>query len=348
MRRILWEVTTRCNLRCRHCYLHNELMPPSVEPEGELGTQDCLNIVEQFDKANVLFVDVVGGGEPFVRPDIMIILRHLGEKRFWTEIVTNGTLIDESIARDLANVRIKKIGVSLEGPSPEINDFIRGNGAFRKALRGINYLRDFGIPFRIQMTVNNMNYQILEDMVKFCKELHAEALSLNPYVDCPSTNPFCTSLSLGREEYFLAAKSVSELKEKYSPEFVCSDIDAALVFLSDNPEKASRQKGFHRCICMTTQLTVLYNGNVLPCPLMRDQALGNLMETPLTEVPELPQFKKFKRLYSSSFEEVIEQCRVCEWKSICGGGCRGRAYLASHDYLAPDPQRCLLAKGEFH
>lgn len=345
MRRILWEITTRCNLRCRHCYLHNELESPQAMPENELNTQECLTIVEQLDEAKVFLVEVVGGGEPFVRPDIMVVLRQLGEKKFWTRIVTNGMLVDEEIAQNLADIQINKVSVSLESSTPEINDTIRGKGSFKKAIRGINYLRDFGVPFRIQMTVTKMNYKGIEDMVKFCSDIGAEEITICPYANCPSTNPFSASLSLGREEYFSAAKKVNELKKEYSPKFVYSDLDSVLIFLS--PEsKNSTDKRFHRCDCVESELTILYNGNVLPCPLMRDKPLGNLLTTHLSEIPKLPQFKRFKELLGITIDEANAQCRTCEYRYVCGGGCRGQAYLVSGDFMAPNPQMCLLAKGE--
>jgi MoaA/NifB/PqqE/SkfB family radical SAM enzyme len=64
MRKILWELTKRCNLRCRHCYLHSELKSPFVEPPDELGTEECLEIVEQFDEANVLWEEVNPSADP--------------------------------------------------------------------------------------------------------------------------------------------------------------------------------------------------------------------------------------------------------------------------------------------
>ena len=345
MRKILWELTTRCNLRCRHCYLHSELKSPFVEPLDELGTEECLEIVDQFEEANVFLVEVVGGGEPFCRPDIVEILRHLGKKKFWTRVVTNGTLLTEEIAQTLADIDIQRMAVSLESSHPEINDAIRGKGSFKKAVQGIKYLKGYNIPLRIQMTVNNLNYQDLENMVKFCLDLGADEISLNPQVYCPTGNPFSASLSLGREEYFSAARIVAELKRKYSPKYVYSNIDAALGFLSPESKNDQTERRFHRCDCMLSQVTVLYNGNVLPCPLMRDQILGNLMETHLLDLSDVPLSRKFKDLYNITVDEANDECRRCEWRYFCGGGCRGRAYMVTGDYMAPDPHMCLLAKG---
>ena len=346
MRKILWEVTTRCNLRCKHCYLHSELNPPSSEPVNELDTEGCLKIIEQFDRTHVFLVEVVGGGEPFCRPDIMEIIQGLGEKKFWTRVVTNGTLINEDIARSIADTGIQKMAVSLESSIPEVNDSIRGKGSFKKASRGINYFRDFGIPFRIQMTVSRLNYKDIEHMVSFCFNMGAEEISLCPYVHCPTTNPFSASMNLGRDAHFSAAEKIHELKMEYPDNFVYSDIDSILGFLSPESKTTNRDKRFHRCDCVTSQVTVLYDGNVLPCPLMRDKPLGNLMKMELSEIPKLPEFRKYEKMLGITVDEANDQCRTCKWRYVCGGGCRGQAYLLTGDLMAPNPQMCLLAKDE--
>ncbi len=345
MRKLFWELTKRCNLRCKHCALHNVLTSPHTIPADELGTEECLKIADQLDEANLFFIEVVGAGEPFVRSDILEILRYLGEKRFLTRVTTNGTLIDNETAENLASIRMKGVSVSLENSIPEINDSIRGKGSFKRALRGINYLRDYGIPFRIQMTVNKMNYKDIDGIVKFCFDLDAEAVSLLHYYVCPSTNPFAVSLNLGREEFFLAAKRISELKKEY-PKFISSDLDSNLRFLSPELKDTCTDERFVRCRLMEVEMTILHNGDVIPCPYMRDRILGNLMNIHLSEIQHLPAYQEIRELVKLTVDEANEQCRACEWRYVCGGGCRGQAYFLTGDILAPDPRMCLLAKGE--
>lgn len=345
MRTIFWEVTARCNLRCSHCYLHHELTDPSTQNTNELGTEECIKIVEQFDKANVFHVSVLGG-EPFARPDIMTILRYMGEKKFWTRITSNGTLINETIARDLADIDIKGIFISLEGPYAEINDAIRGKGSFEKAIKAMNYFRDFGIPFYIQVTVSKMNYDKIAEMMDLFLHLGAERIIFNSFVDFSSKNRFSSFLRLDREEFFAAAQRIAEFRAECSGEFISSNMTSTLKFLSSGPDPAVKNNTFIRCDLGSTQLAVLSNGDVIPCKYMRDIILGNLMETPLSEIPNLPAFNSLKNMRALTVDEANEQCRTCEWKYVCGGGCRGRAYLKDGDLFFPDPQMCLLAKGE--
>ena len=343
MRRIYWEITNKCNLRCKHCFLYDELVHPTTQPHDELNTGDCLAVVEQLEKTNVFFV-VVQGGEPFARPDILLILQHLGEKQFWTQVDTNGTLIDKGTARGLANTGINSIFVSLEGPTAKINDIIRGKGAFKKAIRGINYLRDFEIPFCIQMTINKSNYNEIENMVEFCSNIGSKGVFFLTYVDIPSKNPFSSLRSPGPEELFESARRIAKIRKKYPKNFILSDIDNNLGFLSPELKNTTKDKRFIRCGLGSWRLTILSNGDVLPCSLMRDKVLGNVLEIHLSKIKTLPEFQVYKNVRTITVDEANEECKACEWRYFCGGGCSGRAYVNYGSFLAPDPQKCSLAR----
>lgn len=345
MRGIFWEITSRCNLRCKHCYLQNELTGPHNPTNNELNTQDCLKVVEQLDEVNAFRVTILGG-EPFTRPDMMTILRHLGEKRFWTRVDTNGTLIDKNAARDLLDTGIKGVNLSLEGPNAETNDTIRGKKSFEKAIQGIKYLQDFGIPFYIGMVVNKMNYTEVEKMAEFCLNIGSKTVTFALYVDFPS-NHFSSSLRMGKKEIFTAAKTIDKIRTEYPEGFISSDIHSYLGFFSPEAKNATNEK-FIRCGLGATQLVILSNGDVIPCTYIRDKILGNVMKTPLSDIPLLPSFQEFKELRKITVDKANKQCAACEWRCFCGGGCRGRAYLAHGSLLAPDPQMCLLARGEVH
>jgi radical SAM protein with 4Fe4S-binding SPASM domain len=344
MRGIFWEITSRCNLRCKHCYLHDELTPPHEPFHDELTTEECLQVVDQLDEVKAFYVTVLGG-EPFARPDILRILHHLGSKKCWTRIDTNGTLIDETTARALSTIKIKGMNISLEGADAKTNDSIRGEGSFEKTVRGITYLADFGIPFRIGMTVNKMNYTEIERMAKFSYTMKAEAVNFAPYVDFPH-NPFSEALNLGREEFFTAARMVERVKGEFPKAFISSDLQGSLSFLSPKPDDG-KVRNLVNCGLGATQLVILSNGDVIPCTYMRDIVIGNVRKTSLARISSSAAFESIRELRKITVDEANENCRKCSVKHICCGGCRGRAYLMYGDLLAPDPQKCLL-RGEVH
>jgi MoaA/NifB/PqqE/SkfB family radical SAM enzyme len=142
--------TMRCNLRCEGCYSR-------FHPREEEMSDEVLDgLVRQALEAGV-FLFVVTGGEPYLRPDLIDLFeRHRGNL-FLT--ITNGTLIDENSVR-----RISRSGnvfpiVSIEGDR-EITDGRRGRGVYEKALRLMESLQRAGVPFGFSsvLTGNSIDY----------------------------------------------------------------------------------------------------------------------------------------------------------------------------------------------
>ena len=89
---VTWEITSRCNLRCRHC-LSADLMN---ECDRELDFEECCRFIDSLDRMEVFQVNF-GGGEPFLREDFLDILDYAHGKQITTCVSTNGTLVDEAL-----------------------------------------------------------------------------------------------------------------------------------------------------------------------------------------------------------------------------------------------------------
>jgi AdoMet-dependent heme synthase len=134
-----------CNLRCAHCFNgsapgNRELPPLSTEEVGRL--------LDEAAAAGVRDV-VFTGGEPFLHPAMAEIAAD-ALWRFPTTILTNGTLLTEPLARQLAAAARAsrfslEIRISLEAPTEAENDAIRGNGSFSRAVAGAVRLEAAGL-----------------------------------------------------------------------------------------------------------------------------------------------------------------------------------------------------------
>ena len=131
------DVTYRCNLRCVHCSLWDR-----PDGEAELTLEEMQDIVLKMKRwLNLPAMDLLGG-EAFLRPETMKLIRFVCEQGMFLHIVTNGTLLTERIARELIELNVYKIAISLDGFQPETHDRTRGvKGAFRKTLQGIERLK---------------------------------------------------------------------------------------------------------------------------------------------------------------------------------------------------------------
>jgi radical SAM protein with 4Fe4S-binding SPASM domain len=150
----LFELTYRCNLKCRHCYL---APPDNGSRQKELNTQQLFIILEQLAAAECLNLGFTGG-EPFLREDIFDILEYAKRLGFNIIVLTNGTLLTPKKADRLQEIGVNKIDISFHSSNRETFDrFAQAPGTYRKALRAVQLLRDRDIEVYLKTTAMTIN-----------------------------------------------------------------------------------------------------------------------------------------------------------------------------------------------
>jgi MoaA/NifB/PqqE/SkfB family radical SAM enzyme len=152
---VTWEVTYACNLSCVHC-----LSDSGGKRSSELTTEQARKVIDAMSD-NKVFQFSIGGGEPFVREDFLDLMDYAHEKGIVTCISTNGTMIDDEIAHRLDH-KLVYIQVSLDGATPESNDTIRGRGSFRRALKGLECLKNRDIEVSINTVLTRLSFPELD------------------------------------------------------------------------------------------------------------------------------------------------------------------------------------------
>lgn len=133
---ITLRVTKACNLRCLHCY--------SISGEKlkhELSFEEIKNIIDQSKALGALRIFFTGG-EPFMRADILKILKYADDNNFAIYISTNGTLLNKKIARSLNSLRhLRTLQISIDGLE-KTHDIIRNKkGTFNKAISSAKLIK---------------------------------------------------------------------------------------------------------------------------------------------------------------------------------------------------------------
>ena len=152
-----FELTGRCNLRCKHCYCLFD------RRSDVLDTAAVCKILDELRDCGT-FGLVLTGGEVFFRKDIMEILTHLYDNRFIVRINTNGTFIDEAIVKKLVSFsNIYRIHVSLYGPDAATHDAItNSHGSFQKTLTALRLLSAAGLRVRINCSLMRSNFDVYQ------------------------------------------------------------------------------------------------------------------------------------------------------------------------------------------
>ena len=91
---VVWNVTSRCNLECEHCYANASLFSNSTD---DLSLDEAKKLIDDLSVFGVPVL-LFSGGEPLVREDILEIINYASSKGLRTVLSSNGTLIDQRTA----------------------------------------------------------------------------------------------------------------------------------------------------------------------------------------------------------------------------------------------------------
>ncbi len=175
VRDVHWEVTNACNLRCGHCVQCAGKPRPS-----ELSPDQAIAVVDRLTAAGVHRICLTGG-EPFVRPDCLPLIRHIVERGMTCAVITNGMLVTTQDLRQLADWSVS-LGVSLDGPTAATHDSLRGSGSFAAAVSVLDQARAWGMNATVYTTVHRQTYDLLDRIVEFVHSfgygLHINEISL--------------------------------------------------------------------------------------------------------------------------------------------------------------------------
>lgn len=167
-----WEITTNCNLNCKHCLIN-------YHPKKELSTEECFLIIDLLKKLGCKQINFTGG-EALIKDDFFKILEYSNKKEIVNNLFTNGTQISKKNIDKIKDC-INYIGISLEGMKKE-NDFIRGKDSYKKTITGLNLLNKNKIPFGIYLTLNKKNIKNLREILKKIKGFGPLNISINEIV----------------------------------------------------------------------------------------------------------------------------------------------------------------------
>lgn len=146
-RKAHWESWAACNLGCQFCY--RTLDPPLATPEAEL-------LLAALATAGIETV-VFAGGDPSLRRDIGHLLGVAAELGLQTEVHTNAQYAPASFREALT--RVSCVGLSLDGPTPEVHDSFRDKpGNFRRVLDLLAALEEAGVPVIVRTVVAGPNH----------------------------------------------------------------------------------------------------------------------------------------------------------------------------------------------
>lgn len=349
---VVWNVTRACNLKCVHCYAR------AVDRtyEKELNHEQGLSLIDDMAAFGVPVV-LFSGGEPLMRPDLVELANYAVSKGMRAVISTNGTLISKDKAKELKEVGLSYVGVSLDGME-EVNDRFRGRkGAFKDAMTGIMNCQEAGLKVGLRFTISRMNTTEVPRIFDLLEEYRIPRVCFYHLVYVGrGSNLIDEDLDHEetREVVDLIIDRTKDLHDRgMAKEVLTVDnhADGPYVYLRMLGENNPRAEEVLSLLKMNEGNSsgrgigcVSWDGSVHADQFWRHFSFGNVLERPFSEIwSDLsnPLMKKLKEKKG----HVKGRCVKCRWLDVCGGNFRVRAEAVTGDVWAPDPA-CYLTDEE--
>ncbi len=322
LRVVFLELTKKCNLRCEHCYVPDYNTSDNKIKTNQIKLNNVYDLIAQIHEMGVMELQLTGG-EPFILPYILDIIKEVQRKLIPCSIFTNGTLMTEKIFRYISKNNYGLIFyISLDGYQKTHDFFRRAPGSFDKTIKTVRKLIQIGCDVRINTVISKHN---IAEMPKFIEFIKNEFGVLHRLV---SVEP----IGRANNEIIVSVEDLACLlqESKNTFEFLDSH-DSIIDWLAP------------ACGVGSSMLFIDSYGNISFCPTLTQREnpeflAGNIMDLHLKEIWESSiVFNKFRGFQCI----VVEQCY---FRELCKGGCRSRAYLDTGNLNSPDYAMCLLYK----
>ncbi|MFX3623179.1 MAG: radical SAM protein [Ectobacillus sp.] len=335
-RLIFWELTEGCNLHCIHCRAEAQ---PERSPE-ELTTLEAYDVIDQIAEFAKPIL-ILTGGEPLYRPDFFDIASYANQKGITLAMASNGTLITEEIARKIKNTGIKRVAISIDGPTAEVHDKFRGlPGSLQQALIGAGHVKQQGLELQFNMTITTHNVDYMEKMIELAKDMEVDALHLFMLVPVGCGVQIAESNMLSAKKYekvlewfYDRSREVDfEMRATCAPHYYRIMRQKAKEYGERITVKthgmAAVTKG---CLAGSGVCFISHKGEVRPCGYL-PVTVGDIREERLESIWNNSEvFRQLRNPYL-----LGGKCGLCEYMKICSG-CRARAYYVKGSYLAEEP-----------
>lgn len=349
---VVWNVTRACNLKCIHCYAHAVERGDKSEIDHEKGLA-VLDDLASFGVPVVLF----SGGEPLVRPDLVKLASYAVNKGMRAVISTNGTLITKEKARELKEIGLSYVGVSLDGMAA-VNDRFRGKtGAFRDAIAGIRNCQAVGLKVGLRFTVNRLNVAEIPPIFDLLEENDIPRVCFYHLVYSGRGSSLIEE-DLDHEETRKAVDLIIDRTKDLHDRGISKEVltvdnhaDGPYLYLRMVRENDPRADEVLELLKMNEGNSsgrgfgcISWDGSVHADQFWRHYSFGNVLERPFGEIwSDLsnPLMKKLK----DKKNYVKGRCAKCRWLDICAGNFRVRPEAVTGDLWESDPA-CYLTDEE--
>ncbi len=307
--------TERCNLKCRSCWQR-----ANTTKKNELSTDKLLSIVKEAAELGVKEFRIPGSGEPFIRNDILDVMREIKKHNMYGLLITNGTLLTGEIIEELVRISWDCITFSIDGPDSETNDYLRGDGVFEKVIKNLELFKNIKKDkplIRFNVVLSNKNYNRLHEMILLAHKMGCEDVQFQAMTVWGEEGKNLLLNQKQKKELPEYIKKAREFAEKYN---IFTDIENSLeTELIDNTnkmdevirEKSNDKNKFLSLPCFEPfyNMIIRPDGSVGPCAVFGREESDSVSGKTLQEIWFGNVFDKIRE--SLLNKQLFSFCKQC-------------------------------------
>lgn len=308
--RVIWELTNECNYGCKYCIFSST----GRKPVGELTTLEIINTLKELKKLNFSHIKFTGG-EPFLRNDLLDILKHANDLGLSIDLSTNASKINEINAQQLSLLNLSYVHVSLDGFNQLSHEAVRGKKSFDPTVKGLTILSQYLSNIRIGCVLHRFNEYEIHNMIDFFNSFQVEKIAFSIMQPAGRLKEK-SNLLISRDIYELYLE-LEQYKKQYP--LISHNLDSLIHIPSIQPLPSVITKtSIERSICPGGEKFLFINstGVVSPCtwvsehkPLYHNE---NLKNKSLHEILMSKTFQKFNKVKNL----VGQSIQICPMENI--------------------------------
>jgi radical SAM protein with 4Fe4S-binding SPASM domain len=321
---VVWELTLRCDQPCTHCGSR-----AGTARDAELSTEEALGVVAQLKAMGTQEVAVIGG-EAYLHPGFLEIVRAIGAAGIRPTMTTGGRGITAALAADMAAAGLFSVSVSVDGLE-RTHDLMRAApGSFQTATGALGHLKRAGVRVTANTNLNRLNEPDLEALYEVLKGLGIEGWQVQ------ITAPL--GRAADRPEMLLQPFDLLDVVPRVAALKRRGLTDGVLLMPGNNlgyfgPEEgllrsttADGLDHFRGCNAGKFLMGIESNGAIKGCPSLQTAHYvgGHVREKPIAEVWEKSPELSFARVRTT--DDLWGFCKTCPFAKVCMGGCTFTAH----------------------
>lgn len=308
-----FELTIRCNLKCKMCLFRHDDSENTDIMTKEKTAEEWIDMARQVAEAGTMNL-LITGGEPMLRPDFCEIYEGIYKQGFIIELYTNATLVNDKVIETLRKYPPHKIGITLYGASYETYEKVCGNGkAFEKTLEGINKLKTLPSKLEFRTTIIKENYDDIDEIEKIVHEKYGAEYTL---VQTRMVTKAVRGGNSNVDECRLLPKNNIELllrrglnKIKLESNEINLDMDKLSINIINKNYDSRKRISLLGCDSGMESYTISWDGKLLGC-----QLLGNFYTEPYKNGFE-KAWNDYP--YEVKLPNLNKKCLECKNSNLC-------------------------------